>query len=68
MAVSKVIGYGLVGQGLIPNRAGIFLFATTSKPALRPTQIPPQLVLGTVSSGKDFLFGIHSLCFHENGL
>jgi hypothetical protein len=42
---------GLDGQDLNPGRNKIFIFSTTSRPALWHTQSPIQLVPGVISSG-----------------
>jgi hypothetical protein len=44
-------GYGLDGQGSNPGKGKIFLFPTTSRLALGPTQSPIQWVMGTISPG-----------------
>jgi hypothetical protein len=38
------LGYGLDGRDLIPGGAEIFIFATTSRPALGSTKPPTQRV------------------------
>jgi hypothetical protein len=37
---SKVTGYGLDDEGPVPGRGKDFVFATTSRPAVGPTQHP----------------------------
>jgi hypothetical protein len=50
-SVGIVMGSGLDGQGLIPGRGKIFLFAIVSIPALGPTHPPVQWVLWAFSLG-----------------
>jgi hypothetical protein len=50
-SVGIATGYGLDSLGSIPDRNKVFLFSTTSRPALGPTQSPVQLVPGTFSPG-----------------
>jgi hypothetical protein len=45
------MGYELDSQGSHPGKGKIFLFSTTSRPALRPTQPPIQWIPGTISLG-----------------
>jgi hypothetical protein len=43
---------GLRGQSSSPGRAKNFLFSTSSRPALGPTQLPIQWVRGLLPQGK----------------
>jgi hypothetical protein len=45
--------YGLDGRGSSPSRGKIFLFSTTSRPALGPTQPPIQWVPGVKLQGRE---------------
>jgi hypothetical protein len=47
--VTRLLGYGLDETGSIPGRDIFFLFGTTSRLALRPTQPPNQWVSGAMS-------------------
>jgi hypothetical protein len=48
-SVGIATGYGLDGRGLNPGRVDIFLFSTSSRLALGPTQTPIQLKSYTLS-------------------
>jgi hypothetical protein len=46
------LGYGLDNQVFeFRQKLGIFLFTTTSRPALEPTQLPIQWIPGVLSLG-----------------
>jgi hypothetical protein len=47
-SVGIATGYGLDGPASIPGRGKIFLFSTTCRPALGPTQPPIQWAPGTL--------------------
>jgi hypothetical protein len=49
------MGYGLYDWGLNPGRGRIFLFSTTSRSGLRPTQCPIQWVQEAISLGFKWL-------------
>jgi hypothetical protein len=52
-SVSTVYDYRLEDRGSIPGRGkGFFPLASVSRPALRPTQRPIQLVLGSFPGCK----------------
>jgi hypothetical protein len=51
-SVGIVPGYGPDDQGYIPGRGKNFLFSTSSRPGLGPTQ-PIQWVLGAISRGSN---------------
>jgi hypothetical protein len=40
------------GLGLILRREEIFIFSTTSRPSLRPTQAPFQLAYAALTKGE----------------
>jgi hypothetical protein len=48
-SVGVATGYEMDGRGWNPGSGKIFLFSTTSRPGLRPTQPPIQCVPGAIS-------------------
>jgi hypothetical protein len=50
-SVGIEMGYGLDSRGLNSGRGKVFLFSIASRPVLRPTHSPIQLVPGALSTG-----------------
>jgi hypothetical protein len=50
-SVGMATGYGLGGWGSISSRGWTFLYSTTTRPALGPTQPPIQWLPGVLSPG-----------------